>query len=194
MTTVVKERAVVELRLGDAQEAFFIYLPREAIPENMALVLKAVQDPGRHGGGQLAADILGCVSPKVGAELFFKPRLASFLDRADWKYDLTKNATGLNVAIQRTDLPHYLFNGCLEHFIRWGSETQKFVGLLYKTVAFAYNGGSVPGGKRTVRVEEVVRDGDKTMLKGYDLGKVGPLKEAYRSYDVSLISGEIEVL
>lgn len=166
-----------------SEESFGIYVPLRGNPANVAAVLEPVcKGDSVFKAGLVMADICSILHPKLRCQLTSKPSTASYV------YNVYSQTIEVRNRVEQ------VFNGTLANFYGWAKRQTGLEDIIHKVASFVYDGGSDPGGKRTIRVEKVVREaGGRIYVEGIDLGKPD-LKAAYRRYDANLIKGDIEVL
>lgn len=90
------------------------------------------------------------------------------------------------------------FNGSFNSFKESINPISKFTNLKEKLLRFKYTGGTTTG-VRIIRLEEATAKGGDILLKGVDMAhaldpKASSKDKGYRSYLVSKIDGQIDVL
>jgi hypothetical protein len=186
------------LHLGDQ---FNVYLPAKGVPANVAQVLAAVAPRGREGfdAGQVAADFVAALKPAVRAKLVGTGRVVpDSLRHTDYRVLVSRGTVGhtharLLSVVNGVEAAESLYDGSLTNFVAWAEKLTGLEGVVKKVVKFRYNGGTVVGGERLVRVEEVQRVDNVVHLCGYDLRKPD-MKLAFRRYSSDKIEGNIEVV
>src|SRR5262245_1606434 len=188
------ERALVGF--GGGARTFWVYLPKGGTPSQIADAFLAITprlSRFNYCAGEVAADFVSAVHPAVRCQLVSGPSEVN-MEVTDLKYVLSYSAiNGHRVLVVESKNGATKFNGKLVEFTKWAENMTGLEGIEKKIVRFKYNGGSRPGGTRTVRVETIERTGHELAICGFDLEKPD-LTKSFRRYVSDRIEGDITVL
>lgn len=184
---------------------FSAYIPKNGEPKNLApyLLEAAKQQLGsrRFDSGDVLADFIASFKGKARVRLVANERLV--LSEADFLVTAFYNTVNDQwwVTVRRVasgTLGGVIFDDSLAAFQKYPGDLGGLEDAISKIVAFTYKGGSRPGKKRIVRVENIEPAAGKSFLvRGTDLEKLletGSTTESYRNYRSEDIQGDILII
>jgi hypothetical protein len=201
-TSRVGDRALVSFH--DSSDSVCVYLPSKATLGNVAGALAEVaraEGESLFVAGVVAAEFVAAVKPDI------RPRIVpTTTSERQWVSDHRIYVVGglayrqMEVSVRSVsdgvENHRSLFVGPVSAFPEWAGQNRQngLEAAVQKVVRFKYGGGSKPGQYRTVRVEDVERDGNGVAhICGLDLEQAD-LRGAYRKYSVEKIVGDVEVV
>jgi hypothetical protein len=109
---------------------------------------------------------------------------------ADYTYTVNVH---LNWIYVEDRMRNTLYNGSFASFEKWAKVNSDLNEAIDKVVRFRYRGGS-ENGERLIKLTSVLGSGGNTLLKGWDIHKSTADKPAYRTYRLSNIIGNVEIV